>query len=163
MAIIRCQSCGKPNPDFLEVCQYCDARLKPLTGMLSPESAAPPAEQPGTIRCPACGKPNPNFLEVCQFCDARLVPLGAAPSLEAAPPSAEKPGIVMPVFAGLALVELEGPKFPAANTGVMPAATRTCKSGSKLRSQPGLSKVHELFTTSGASFVCRLPSGFSNH
>lgn len=94
MAVIRCQSCGKPNPDFLEVCQYCDARLKPLEGGPAPEPAAPPAEQPGMVRCPACGKLNPNFLEVCQFCDARLVPLGAAPPLEAAPPLADKPGIV---------------------------------------------------------------------
>ncbi|MEP7359016.1 MAG: hypothetical protein ABI847_17330, partial [Anaerolineales bacterium] len=27
MAVIRCPNCGKPNPEFLEVCQYCDAPL----------------------------------------------------------------------------------------------------------------------------------------
>ncbi len=30
MAEIRCQMCGKANPEELEVCQYCEARLKPL-------------------------------------------------------------------------------------------------------------------------------------
>jgi len=30
MADIRCPMCGKPNPDNLDVCKYCDARLKPL-------------------------------------------------------------------------------------------------------------------------------------
>ena len=72
MAAIRCQACGKPNPDFLEVCQYCEARLKPLETGAAPDAAAPP---PGDlIRCQACGKPNPNFLEVCQFCESPLKP-----------------------------------------------------------------------------------------
>jgi hypothetical protein len=94
MAIIRCQACGKPNPDFLEVCQYCDARLKPLEAAPAPEAAAPPAgEKPGTVRCPACGKPNPNFLEVCQFCNARLKPLTTG-EFQPAPPAGEKPGII---------------------------------------------------------------------
>jgi hypothetical protein len=30
MTDIRCPMCGKPNPDNLEVCQFCEARLKPL-------------------------------------------------------------------------------------------------------------------------------------
>jgi hypothetical protein len=30
MAEIRCQMCGKPNPEELDVCQFCQARLKPL-------------------------------------------------------------------------------------------------------------------------------------
>ncbi len=93
MAVIRCPACGKPNPDIVEICQYCDARLKPVSAAPSPEAAAP-AEQSGVIRCPACGKPNANFLEVCQFCDARLVPLGTPLSPEAAPPPADQPGIV---------------------------------------------------------------------
>jgi hypothetical protein len=32
MADIRCPMCGRSNPDDLETCQFCDARLKPLTG-----------------------------------------------------------------------------------------------------------------------------------
>src|SRR5579859_4421748 len=39
MAVIRCPNCGKPNPDFLEVCQYCDAQLHP--------AGAAPAAPPG--------------------------------------------------------------------------------------------------------------------
>jgi hypothetical protein len=30
MAEVRCPMCGKPNPADLEICQYCQARLKPL-------------------------------------------------------------------------------------------------------------------------------------
>lgn len=30
MAEIRCQMCGKPNPADAEVCQFCQARLKPI-------------------------------------------------------------------------------------------------------------------------------------
>ena len=30
MAQIRCPMCGKPNPEEREVCQFCQARLKPL-------------------------------------------------------------------------------------------------------------------------------------
>ncbi len=30
MAEIRCPMCGKPNPDNLDICQFCQARLKPL-------------------------------------------------------------------------------------------------------------------------------------
>lgn len=41
---IRCPMCGKPNPADLDVCQYCQARLKPLTG---PISEKPKAESEG--------------------------------------------------------------------------------------------------------------------
>ena len=32
---IKCPMCSKPNPAELDVCQYCEARLKPLTDELS--------------------------------------------------------------------------------------------------------------------------------
>ena len=35
MAEIKCPMCGKPNPAVLEVCQFCEARLKPVTDELS--------------------------------------------------------------------------------------------------------------------------------
>jgi len=35
MAEIKCPMCGKPNPEELDVCQYCEARLKPLTDELA--------------------------------------------------------------------------------------------------------------------------------
>lgn len=38
MAEIRCPMCGKPNPDELEVCQFCQARLKPL--FIKPQESA---------------------------------------------------------------------------------------------------------------------------
>ncbi len=47
MAEISCPMCGKPNPAELDVCQYCEARLKPLTDELS-RSQPPirPGEEP---------------------------------------------------------------------------------------------------------------------
>jgi hypothetical protein len=39
MTVIRCAMCGEPNPDDLEFCQWCEARLKPL-------SAASPDDLP---------------------------------------------------------------------------------------------------------------------
>jgi len=47
MADITCPMCGKPNPPDLEVCQFCEARLQPLTDELS-RSQPPihPGEQP---------------------------------------------------------------------------------------------------------------------
>ena len=35
MAEIKCPMCSKPNPEELDVCQFCEARLKPLTDELS--------------------------------------------------------------------------------------------------------------------------------
>ena len=40
MADERCPMCGKLNPDDLEVCQYCQARLKPLNISPSEENQA---------------------------------------------------------------------------------------------------------------------------
>src|SRR5512135_1665302 len=36
MSDIRCPMCGKLNPGEAEVCQYCQARLKPLTAPFQP-------------------------------------------------------------------------------------------------------------------------------
>ncbi len=52
MAEVRCPMCGKPNPADLDVCQYCQARLKPLHVTPSepiPGSASQPpeSEKPG--------------------------------------------------------------------------------------------------------------------
>ena len=35
---IRCPMCGKSNPATTEVCQYCQARIKPVSGGLKPPS-----------------------------------------------------------------------------------------------------------------------------
>ena len=47
MAEIKCPMCSKPNPAELDVCQFCEARLKPLTDELS-RSQPPihPGEEP---------------------------------------------------------------------------------------------------------------------
>ncbi|MBN2385752.1 MAG: hypothetical protein JXB85_01945 [Anaerolineales bacterium] len=39
MAEIRCPLCGKSNPDELDTCQFCQARLKPLIAPPSAEAA----------------------------------------------------------------------------------------------------------------------------
>ena len=67
------------------------------------------------------------------------------------------------LFAGLALVLALAPKLPAANTGRIPAAVRTARSGSNVRSQPGFEDVQELLTTFGASGVAGLRSGSTAH
>ncbi len=45
MSEIRCPMCGKPNPDNLDVCQFCGARLKPLISG-APQPEEPQASQP---------------------------------------------------------------------------------------------------------------------
>lgn len=40
MAEVRCMMCGKPNPAEAEVCEHCQARLKPMEAS-PPESASP--------------------------------------------------------------------------------------------------------------------------
>ncbi len=82
MAIIRCPSCGKPNPDFLDVCQFCDLPLHP-DAPAKPAAPRPAADETligggtQTVRCQACGRANPSHLEVCQYCQARLKPMVA--------------------------------------------------------------------------------------
>jgi len=39
MADIRCPMCGELNPDNLEVCQFCEARLKPLVPPSQPDGS----------------------------------------------------------------------------------------------------------------------------
>ena len=41
MAEIRCPMCGKPNPENLDICQYCQARLKPLIASTPSDSIIP--------------------------------------------------------------------------------------------------------------------------
>ncbi len=99
MAIIRCPACGKPNPDFLDVCQYCETTLigggqpgGPPAGEPSPAAAALKAAadetiiggSAQTIRCQACGRSNPAHLDNCQYCQARLKPMVAGTSSSAA-------------------------------------------------------------------------------
>ena len=36
MSSIRCPLCGKPNPEELEECQFCQARLKPIMAPMEP-------------------------------------------------------------------------------------------------------------------------------
>ncbi len=49
MAEIKCPMCSKPNPEDLDVCQFCEARLKPLTDELS---RSQPPIQPGAKPTP---------------------------------------------------------------------------------------------------------------
>lgn len=46
MADIRCQMCGKQNPDNLQECKFCGARLKPLIAPSS--SSKPKSEETGS-------------------------------------------------------------------------------------------------------------------
>ena len=44
MAELRCQMCGKSNPEHLDECQYCGARLKPLLASSPPATSSAPAD-----------------------------------------------------------------------------------------------------------------------
>jgi len=47
MADVRCPMCGKPNPEELEECQFCGARLKPVIASPSVDSQTiKPGEEP---------------------------------------------------------------------------------------------------------------------
>jgi hypothetical protein len=48
MAEIRCPMCSRLNPEERDVCEFCGARLKPLTGALAAADAEPihPGEEP---------------------------------------------------------------------------------------------------------------------
>jgi hypothetical protein len=47
MADVRCPMCGKPNPQDLEECQYCGARIKPVLPSTRVDSQAlKPGEEP---------------------------------------------------------------------------------------------------------------------
>lgn len=48
MAEIRCPMCSKPNPDDLEICQYCQARLKPL--VVDPSAPQDNSDLPDWLR-----------------------------------------------------------------------------------------------------------------
>lgn len=61
MAEIRCPMCGKPNPEDLEICQFCQARLRPLIApspddrprVTEEESAQPEPEQEPIVSQPS--------------------------------------------------------------------------------------------------------------
>src|SRR6476646_6379624 len=89
-----------------------------------------------------------------QLVGPRLL-IAAMPSEMSTEPTANASGLL----AGLGEEFVAGPKFPAAKTGVMFAATSAARSSSKVRSQPGAPSVHELLTTRGASSVSGSPSG----
>lgn len=42
MAVVRCPHCNKPNPDFLDLCQYCDQPLRPGDSPAAPPAAPAP-------------------------------------------------------------------------------------------------------------------------
>jgi hypothetical protein len=71
MAEIRCPMCGKPNPDNLDVCQFCEARLKPLTASL-PSDAVPPDGTDG-LQAPEQPEPSSDLPDWLDFdTDAKL-------------------------------------------------------------------------------------------
>lgn len=48
MTDVRCPMCGKPNPEEAEICEFCQARLKPL--ILSPEPSEGEPELPDWLQ-----------------------------------------------------------------------------------------------------------------
>ncbi len=71
MAEIRCPMCGKPNPGNLDVCQFCEARLKPLTAPL-PSDAIPP-DGTNDLQAPEQPEPSSDLPDWLDFdTDAKL-------------------------------------------------------------------------------------------
>jgi hypothetical protein len=64
MAEIRCPMCGRPNPDDRDVCEFCGARLKPLTGALEAANEEPihPGEEPTARSTSELEKTLPDWL-----------------------------------------------------------------------------------------------------
>ena len=56
MADIRCPMCGKPNPENLDTCQFCQARLKPLI-------ASSPSDDPIIPEQPESSSELPDWLD----------------------------------------------------------------------------------------------------
>jgi len=55
MADVRCPMCGKLNPADLDVCQFCQARLKPVMGGSPTESELPASSQPSSSKVEPAG------------------------------------------------------------------------------------------------------------
>src|SRR5919108_5227184 len=119
MAVIRCSACGKPNPDFLDACQYCDAALPASPAQSSDAEQTLAAGKSRIVRCPACGKPNPSFLDACQFCETPLRPstAGDAPTsvlgLEGEPEPSELTDPLARLRASAQPAEPESPRLEA--------------------------------------------------
>ena len=85
MAVIRCPNCSKPNPDFLEVCQYCEARLHVEGAAPLPASAddtftrsGPPAPRPPATPSPAAPEDEPDDNAPLNYLDRlRMMQAGA--------------------------------------------------------------------------------------
>jgi hypothetical protein len=98
MAVIRCPHCNKPNPDFLDICQYCDEPMKVTA------AAADTAEQPAA----ASAEPIKALAEWDAF-EARPAPSQPAADDEALP-------------GWLSALEAESPAIPRAPTSGSPEA-----------------------------------------
>ena len=56
MAEIRCPMCGKPNPEELDICQFCEARLRPL--IIQPDQTERDDELPYWLKPDQESKPD---------------------------------------------------------------------------------------------------------
>lgn len=92
MTEINCPMCGKPNPPDLQTCQFCDARLQPMTDELS-RSQPPihPGEQPTKKATAELEPVLPQWLRQVrqQAREAAEEETEQAPAQEEAPPQQE--------------------------------------------------------------------------
>ena len=63
MADVRCPMCGKLNPAELEVCQFCQARLKPFQASSLTEAEPPASGQPSTSKAEPAEDVLPDWLQ----------------------------------------------------------------------------------------------------
>ncbi len=91
-AVIRCPACGKPNPDFLDVCQYCDSPLPGAAAGAGQPPATPSAEDDAFTGLRAASSMGAAAEDQAEAVPASELPdwlgrLGTAKENEAAAPS----------------------------------------------------------------------------
>ena len=136
MAEQRCPMCGKPNPEDLEVCQYCQARLKPLTAPLG--ETIRPGDEPTKKSTAELERVLPEWLRKARNADEDEVdqppptgelPLGGAPpsSLpgQSAQPHPETSDLLSGLTSQVNDEEDEIPEWLANLRGSAPASEKT--------------------------------------
>ncbi len=129
MAEQRCPMCGKPNPEELEVCQYCQARLKPLTAPLG--ETIRPGDEPVKKSTAELERILPEWLRKARNADDSAeenqppptgeLPLGGTPSRSSseqpAPPSPENADLLSGLTSQTGDEEEEIPEWLASLRG----------------------------------------------
>jgi hypothetical protein len=100
---LRCQACGRLNPAHLDVCQYCQARLKPLVAGGTPPAtpAATPPALTGLGQADETQAPGANLMSRLRSMSASTPPPTAEPEPEPDEPVEPSPANWMSRLRGM--------------------------------------------------------------